>query len=469
METNQAYPNIIERIGQWFRESVMVKLFSIGFLVLILLIPLALIENLINERQSRAEEVMKEVSEKWSGTQNLSGPILVIPYKEYERIDRGKNGIEILEHTKKYFFLPTDLNVTGKVDPEVRHRGIFDAVVYRSILNIKADFTKPDFDALNIAAKDILWEKAHMIFSITDVRGISDTLTFRVGEQNMNTEPSKNLGVQITKISNQSNRYTSTNESSFSTDGIVAKLNWKTADDFKSNTVIKLNLKGSQNLNFTPTGKTTSVQLEGKWGNPSFDGKFIPEASTITDSTFSANWKILHYNRPFSQQWNHDDEVLAGSEFGVNLLVPVDQYQKSMRTSKYGLLVIILTFVALFLVEITNKIRIHPFQYILIGAALVIYYTLLLSFSEQLGYNAAYWIATIATVTLVSMYAISFLKKFRLVILLTGLMIIFYTFIFVIMLQQDLSLLLGSVGLFIIIALLMYFSRKISWYKEVAS
>jgi inner membrane protein len=188
----------------------------------------------------------------------------------------------------------------------------------------------------------------------------------------------------------------------------------------------------------------------------------------VSDSSFKATWKVLHYNRPFAQQWNNENMELAGSEFGVNLIIPADQYQKSMRTSKYGQLIIILTFVALFLVEIINKIRIHPFQYILIGCALIIYYTLLLSFSEQLGFNAAYWIATIATVTLISLYAISFLKKFRLVILLTGVMMIFYTFIFVIILQQDLSLLLGSVGLFIIIASLMYFSRKITWYKEAS-
>jgi inner membrane protein len=152
--------------------------------------------------------------------------------------------------------------------------------------------------------------------------------------------------------------------------------------------------------------------------------------------------------------------------FGVNLLVPVDQYQKSARTSKYAVLIIILTFVALFLVEITQKIRIHPFQYTLIGAALIIYYTLLLSISEQLGFNAAYWIATLATVTLVSLYAKTFLRKPKPVTLFAAMLVVFYAFIFVIILQQDLSLLIGSVGLFIVIGLLMYFSRRVVWYKE---
>jgi inner membrane protein len=175
---------------------------------------------------------------------------------------------------------------------------------------------------------------------------------------------------------------------------------------------------------------------------------------------------VLHFNRPFSQQWTNKNQSLSGWDFGVKLLVPVDQYQKSIRTSKYGILVILLTFISLLLVEITQKLRIHPFQYILIGAALTIYYTLLLSFSEHLGYNTAYLIASVATVVLISAYATTFLSNIRLVVLVSMLLVLFYSFIFVIILQQELSLLLGSVGLFIIIGMLMYFSRKVKWYAK---
>jgi inner membrane protein len=470
METNSQQLNIFERLNHWVKESITVKLLSIGFLVLILLIPSVWIENLINERQSRAETAMQEVSEKWSGTQTLSGPILVIPYKEYEKIDHGKNDVEIVERTRKYFFLPDDLNISGAINPEVLHRGIFDVAVYKSSLNIKANFTKPDFKTLNLDDKLVLWDKAYMIFSITDLRGINDNPLFAVKEKAIETEPSNNVGVFVRKFKNKFHDYTSrydkVEEAEFSGDGIVAKLNWKNADDFNGNTTIKLNLKGSEKLNFVPTGKTTLVKLQGAWGNPSFDGMFLPESRMINDQSFTADWKILHYNRPFAQQWCTSDEKLGGSEFGVRLLIPVDQYQKSMRTSKYSQLIIILTFVALFLVEITKRIRIHPFQYILIGTALIIYYTLLLSFSEQLGYNVAYIISTLATVTLISLFSTSFLKNYRLVILFTLVLVIFYSFIFVIILQQDFSLILGSIGLFLIVATLMYFSRKVQWYKE---
>ncbi len=465
--------NIFERINQWIEESITVKLLSIGFLVLILLIPASWIQDLIQERQLRAEGVMEEVSSKWSGSQTLSGPILVIPYKAQEKIDRGKDGIEIREYVQNYFFLPEKLDISGQVTPEVLHRGIFDAVVYTSALNIKSNFVQPDFAALNIADTNVLWKDAYMIFSITDLRGINENLIFNVGDSAKSTEPSSNLGVSVRKIyRQQSETYTqpvNDDYAEFSSSGVIAKLDWESADDFNGNTLLKLSLKGSQRLNFVPTGKTTMVSLSGAWNNPSFDGEFLPEARKITEGGFTANWKVLHYNRPFSQQWNTSDEKLSGSDFGVKLLVPVDQYQKSIRTSKYGQLIIILTFVALFLVEITRKIRIHPFQYILIGVALIIYYTLLLSFSEQVGYNIAYWIASTSTVALISFYSISFLKTRGLVALFTTLLLIIYSFIFVIILQQDFSLLLGSIGLFMIVGALMYFSRKVSWYKDATT
>jgi inner membrane protein len=470
METTQTPLNIFERLNRWIQESITVKLLSIGFLVLILLIPSSWIQDLMHERQSRAEDVMHEVSSKWSGSQTLSGPILVIPFKVRKKVDHGKEGIEIQEYIEKYFLLPETLDINGDVGPTVLHRGIFDAAVYTSSLNIKANFNKPDFASFEIANEMVLWKDAYMIFSITDLRGISENPGFSVGGAAKLTEPSSDLGVSVRKfVRETAPAYAlSSNEvTDFSSNGIIAKLGWNSEQDFVGNTSIKIKLKGSNRLSFNPTGKTTTVQLKGPWANPSFDGEFLPEQRTITEDAFTANWKILHFNRPFAQQWTERGMKLGGSEFGMKLIIPVDQYQKSIRTSKYGQLIIILTFVALFLVEITKKIRIHPFQYILIGAALIIYYTLLISLSEQVGYNFAYWIAAVATVGLISFYSFSFLQTSKLVVLFTSLLLIFYSFIFIIVLQQDFSLLLGSIGLFMIVGSLMFFARKVRWYNEV--
>jgi inner membrane protein len=470
METiNETPQNLLERFNRWIQDSIMVKLFSIGFLILILLIPSSWIESLIYERQSRAGEVIDEVADKWSGSQTVSGPVLVIPYKRYEVIDKGKDGKETYEYTERAYFLPDQLDIVGTVKPEILHRGIFDAVVYESALKIDSKFKNPDFKSLSIADENVLWNDAYMIFGITDLRGISDNPVLKAGEKSLTAEPSNNIGVSIQKSTRNATTeyvYQSDNDASQSSNGIISKLNWENADSFTEDISIAMNLKGSRRLDFIPAGKTTEVNLSGEWNNPSFDGEFLPATREISDSGFTASWKVLHFNRAFSQQWTKDDQQLSGADFGVKLLIPVDQYQKSMRTSKYGVLIILLTFMALFLVEITQKIRIHPFQYILIGAALTIYYTLLLSFSEHLGYNIAYIISSLLTVILITLYSSTFFSNTRLVILLGILLAVFYVFIYVIILQQDFSLLLGSLGLFLIIGTLMYFSRKVKWYKE---
>ncbi len=224
-------------------------------------------------------------------------------------------------------------------------------------------------------------------------------------------------------------------------------------------------MKGSDNLSFLPTGKTTTVHASGPWSNPSFNGEFLPSSREVNEAGFTADWKILHYNRPLDQIWKAENLTLSAVAFGLKLLIPVDQYQKSIRTSKYGVLIILLTFVSLFLVELIKKIRIHPFQYILVGVALIVYYTLLISLSEQIGYNAAYGVASLLTVGLLSFYARSFLTGTSLVILFTSVISTVYLFVFIIILQQDYSLLIGSLGLFIITGLIMYFSRKVNWYR----
>jgi inner membrane protein len=473
METFNPVPlNILERFNRWIQESIMVKLFSIGFLILILLIPSAWIDDLIRERQQRADSVIDEVADKWSGSQTVSGPVLIIPYKKQEVIDRGKEGKEIREYIEKAFFLPEQLDITGNVKPQVLHRGIFDAVVYESSLKLNSVFLTPDFKSLQIPADMVQWKDAYMVFGISDLRGISDNPTFMLGDRSLTAEPSNNIGVSVTKtvkISAGEYDYAATsNRPEVTTNGIVMKLNWEDAQQFNGAVNVKLNLKGSRRLDFVAAGKTTNVKLDGEWNNPSFDGEFLPASREVTDSGFTASWKVLHFNRPFSQQWTENNQELSGADFGVRLLIPVDQYQKSIRTSKYGVLIILLTFMALFLVEITQKIRIHPFQYILIGAALIIYYTLLLSFSEHVGYNVAYIISSLATVILISFYSSTFFKNKKMAVLFSMLLVVFYTFIYVIILQQDFSLLLGSIGLFLIIGTLMYFSRKVKWYKDPA-
>lgn len=447
--------SLFERFNDWVKESIIVKLISIGFLILILMIPSSWVQSLIYERQSRAEEVVTEVSSKWAASQTLVGPVLMIPFKKFDKVDEWEKGIKysrIVESKINAYFLPEELNVNGTIKPEVLHRGIFDVALYDSKVNIKSRFGNVSFEKWDIPDNQVYWGEAVLLVGIKDLQGIHENPVISSGEKSFVSESAADLQLNAANP----------------TAGIIVPFHWKGREDIVRDINVDLALKGSERLYFMPVGKVTSVTLAGEWASPSFDGKMLPTTRKVTGNNFEASWQILSFNRPFAEQWLGGDQSLNDSEFGVRLLIPADQYQKSMRTAKYDALIIILAFVALFLVEITRKVRIHPFQYILVGVALTVYYTLLLSISEHLGYNIAYGIASAATVLLLALYSITFLRANGLVVLFSSVMSLFYVFIFVIIQAEDYSLLIGSVGLFVITAVVMYFSRNIKWYKENA-
>jgi len=232
----------------------------------------------------------------------------------------------------------------------------------------------------------------------------------------------------------------------------------------------QLSIKGSHDLNFLHLGKTTDIEVTSDWGHPGFNGRFLPDSRDTSDKkSLVAKWHMLYYNRPFPQQWTNSDSVLTNANaksqaiVGVKLRLPIDQYRKIMRTTKYSTLIILLTFVSLFLTELIKKQRIHLFNYTLIGAAMIVYYTLLLSISEQTGYNWAYLISSVSTIGLIAVFTGSLLKNRQAAVLFSAILTFFYGFIFVIIQLEKLSLLAGSIALFMIVAALMYFSRKINW------
>jgi inner membrane protein len=467
MESNQP-AGLIRTITTWIQESITVKLFTIGFLVLILLIPSAWIQSIIEERKHRAGEVMNEVFSTWSGGQTLCGPVLVLPYKHIEHVGTSE-GKKTVEETRKAFFLPNTLQMNSTVSPSTLHRGIFDAVVYNATVDVNSTFNFPKVSELGIAEENIIWKDAYYAFSLSDMRGITENPSVSMNGKALEPEPSSDTGISLSETNYQTADYSSIRVlpagTDYSSRGMIMKTGWASREDFNGDIKMKLQMKGSRKLYFIPAGKTTEVKIGGEWNNPSFNGEFSPATREVGEKNFSATWKILHFNRPFAGQWLGGAQQLSGSDFGVDLILPADQYQKSVRTAKYGVLIILLTFVALLMVEVMQRLRIHPFQYILIGAALTIYYILLLSLSEHLGYNISYLISSSATVLLITLYAMSFMKSTKLAGLFAGVLSVFYVFIFIIIQERDYSLVIGSVGLFITIALLMYFSRKINWYQ----
>lgn len=228
---------------------------------------------------------------------------------------------------------------------------------------------------------------------------------------------------------------------------------------------MKLNIRGSRDVSFLPVGRKTSVQLSSGWGSPSFNGLFLPKKRVIDKDGFRAQWELFDYNREFPQQWKEDKWDLYHSKFGLELFVPVDEYQQTTRSVKYAILFISLTFLAFFLlIEMFNKRRVHPIQYLLVGFSLSMFYLLLISLSEHLTFDIAYLISGICITGLTTFYTKSVSKKCSLTIIMGSIFAGLYGFLYIILRLEDYSLLVGTIGLFIILAAVMVFTRKIDWY-----
>ena len=446
MNSDQQQPTtLVHRLN----ESITLKLVFIGALILLLLIPSAWIGSLISERAERQDQMINDVSDKWSGNQLIQGPVLVIPYNHI--VKESVNGLPVTKTViDNLFLLPDNLNINANINSEILHRGIFDAVVYNTTINISGNFLKADLEKLSISPEQLMPKKARFTFKISDLKGLKTNPQINLGNQELTAEP----------VLDDNALYSNGLQAAADLSGLTDKV-------LPFNFI--LNLKGSQELNFLHLGKTTTVTAKSNWTSPSFSGRYLPDSRHINKSGFTAKWRMLYYNRPFPQQWVTDKSVLDSMQnhqnaiFGVKLRIPVDQYQQTTRTNKYSVLIILLTFISLLLTELIGKKKIHIFNYLLIGLAMIIFYILLLSLSEQVGYTPAYIIAAIATIGLISAFIYSLLRNIGSSIIFALILSVFYTFIYIIIQLEDYALLVGSVALFITISMLMYFSRRINW------
>lgn len=429
------------------KNNIYFKVGAIVLITLLLLIPTSMIKSLISEREATQNEAIREVSSKWAEEQTISGPFISIPYFRYVKEFSTKDSTEKIVQLKEYLhILPSQLNISGNINPEKRNRGIYEIVVYNSKLNIAGTFNKFDISSIDIQPKNILFDKAEFIIGINDLRGIEEQVNLSWNNEKISFNP----GVTSNDIVNS---------------GINAIININPNDSSTYNFKLSLDLKGSQLLYFTPVGKITDINLASDWPNPSFNGAFLPDKREVTENGFKANWNVLHLNRNFPQIWTGNRHSISNSSFGINLILPVDNYQKSYRSIRYAILFIGFTFLVFFFIEVLNKVFIHPIQYILVGVALIVFYTLLLSISEHIKYNLAFIISALSTLILIAGYVRAILKSRKLTMLISGILTVLYTFIFVIIQLQDYALLIGSIGIFIILGLVMYFSRKIDWYN----
>jgi len=440
-------PSNLDRMGGWVRQSLTIKLLSIGFLILILLIPTTMINHLITEREGRRNQTVREISNTWGNAQTISGPVLTIPYKKYMVTEDEDGKTKKTVYTKHAHFLPNKLNIESNVSPEIRYRGIYEAILYNTQLQFTGNFNAPDFGALAIDEQNVMWEDAFIAMGITDMRGIQESIELQWDSTKYLFDP----GVPIGDIFGS---------------GVSVGMALKGNTDEKSSHTfsMNININGSGALNFLPLGKETTLAMQSNWGSPSFSGAFLPDERSITSEQFTANWKVLHLNRNYPQQWVGKAHSIDQSQFGLSLLMPLDQYQKNERSVKYAIMFICLTFLLFFFVEILNTTRIHPLQYLLVGLSICVFYLLLLSFSEQIGFNNAYFIASAGVILLITIYSKSVLKNNFLTLVMFGTLVGLYGFLYSLLQLQDYALLMGSVGLFVILAVVMFLSRNIDWY-----
>jgi len=418
---------------RWY-ETFTMKMILLGILGLTLLIPLEMVKNLIRERSFYADEAKKEIENLWSSFQTITGPVLNIPGKKIVS-EEGKYTTTTLH------ILPENIMFKALIKPEVRYRGIYEAVVYESDIEIIGNFT---FDDLNIADEYIYyWDQAYVSLGISDNRGLTGGIVLHLDSLSIEAEP----GIAQTDVFNNGITFPA---------NISSEIQRKCFGLFHTN----FKLKGSEGISFSPVGKTTKVEIVSSWTAPSFQGNFIPFEKEITTDGFKAAWLITHLNRNFPQVWNGKGFSPEEEAFGVNMIIEVDHYRKAERCAKYGILFILLTFFVLVIFEIRSSERIHIFYYLLVAFALILFFSLLNALSEKLGFNPAYLVSSIATISLLCGFFYSLINKRWIVMVIGGMLSVLYIFIFILLALKDYAYLAGNIGLFVLLGILMLVSSK---------
>ncbi|MFB6342835.1 cell envelope integrity protein CreD [Saccharicrinis sp. FJH62] len=418
---------------KWY-QTFTVKMAVLGFMTLILLIPLEMVKDVIRDRIHFSDQAKKEITQMWSGQQTISGPVLNVPVYTYEQTKDGNVMVTNILH-----LLPEELNISGTVKPELRKKSIYRSVVYTSDLQLSGNFKQPDLSSFS--GYHIQWKDAYFTFGISDNRGIKGNLKLKVNDKTVEPKP----GVADHDLFKS---------------GITFEMPVDTSLENLAFTM-NLELNGSDELSFLPIGKSTDISIKSPWADPSFKGDFLPYKREVTKEGFDAHWKVTELNRTFPQIWKGKAYNVNQQSLGIEFLLMADHYQKSLRSVKYGLLFIILTFLVLIFSELFYHNRIQLFHYILVAFALILFFSLLTALSEQIGFSAAYLVSAVLIVSAIWFFTRGFINSPKVALILNGILVLFYVFIFILLSLKDYAYLAGNIGLFIILTTVMGVSRKL--------
>ena len=456
---NSESSSVVAGVRGWFRRRALIfKLMGVAFIGLLLFIPLGMVKSTLNERSSRYHEAVRTITQTWGGAQRVGGPVLVVPYTYKttaleSRLVEGRR-VEVnmdREMRGEAFFLPERLAVEGNVTPSLRKRGIYETPVYAAKLVISGKFAAPVFDFPAVRGLEPQWEQARVCFMISDLRGAESDLTLNWGGASVALQP----GARFSGMGA----------------GVHAPVKWATGAGVEFS--LRLTLNGSDALRFLPLGRQTEVKLVSTWTDPSFDGAYLPNERAVGLEGFNAEWRVSYYGRNFPQQWVEGGDgqpsvqKIEESCFGVSLMEPVNAYRTSERAIKYGVLFITLVFMTFFLFEAVCGLRLGALNYLLVGAALCLFYLGLLALAEFWAFGAAYALSAGASTVLIALYARRVLRGGRRAWLVGAMLGGVYGYLYFVLQMEDFALLAGTGALFAVLAAVMYATRNWEGREEV--
>ena len=426
--------------GKKWQDSLTLKIILLTVMGLFLLIPLEMIKSIIRERQQTSEKVKQEIANQWAGRQNLSGPVLNIPIRVFLFKKNSEPYISTLH------IMPDTLIISGDIRTEKRHKSIYQTVVYNSDISLSGKFIIPAISPGE--GNEVLWSEAYYTMGLSDNRGLKGSVILKCGSLEIEAVP----GLRDQEVF----------PSGITFPAVL------TDKDKAIPFEMEIKLSGSEGLSFSPVGKTTHVNLKSPWNAPGFSGTFLPSGRTIEDTGFKAEWLITNLNRNFPQVWKDNEFKPVNDSFGVDFIMVVDHYQKSLRSAKYGILFIALTFMALLFAEMATGEHLQIMNYLLVSLAIVLFFSLLNALSEQIGFNLAYLIAASSTITLITLFLRKLVGNLKPVILIAGMLVFLYLFIFILLSLNDYAYLAGNIGLFFFLAVTMAVSTKLGLFNSPA-
>ncbi|MFT5481468.1 MAG: inner membrane protein [Halieaceae bacterium] len=442
------------------RQTINTKLIAIVILTVAMLIPLKLIEGKVSERQQYRQQAAQRIADSWTGAQTLLTPVLVIPF---ERVEEQRQATETgfiyaeKKTQERKILVPDSVELSGELVSEMLKSGLYEVPVYRAALSMRVRFSKQKLAQakLDIATESgVLYvdQKPYVSIFLTDPRGINDLPSISWGNKVLAFSPGSKLPGAPTGVH-------------------VEIADWSEHVESDLEFELSLNLRGSHSLSVIPAADMAEVMLVSDWPHPEFTGAFLPLSREINEDGFSAEWRLNRFATQIAErlaQCRGDKcEAIYGASFGVNLIDPVDVYVQSERSVKYGILFVGLSFVFFFVFEQFQNNRIHPIQYGLVGLSLSVFFLLLLSLSEHVGFSVAYLVAVAGCTGINYIYLSGVLRSASDARRFSCALLALYGALYLIIRAEDVALLMGSLLVFAVLAVAMIATRRIDWYESV--